>query len=517
MRITKKYTGNLCIGKRTFSQKITHSQDDLNALTACYQRLEDLRRVWINKLLLGEQWHARKMSTASRLSVGKSPFDNNTENKQVNTTSSHNAAPRYQYFNHPSLDATSFEMTPSQKSCVGLSPPAAFNSNILTQNSSSSSVTSGSNYISNSFQFSNYSGRSTADLVFNEDYVRRALLPYVSSTSSDTGEGEALVRWLRSAHQVVHGEVWDADGSNSQSVLTKLSVVCGPTPTTTMLYKVLLSCCVGDQPRLHSAVQAVFEREIVRSNSTIRDFTQMSSGVTPSATDGEGGGGKRMRVEMMSEEQRGEEKEDGENIVDEEGDEEEEESRESRIFVIKEEEDDDQGSTLANLKPSPLSILDWVFPAGSQVAPADAPPISEEVGQRPLSLEDCLRSMQQRQNPAHNGLIQGPISARASQYIEQQQQRISSSSSPVDLSSLTTIPVPHLPLNISSCLMSPSALQAQLSLSLDQSIHAIAAMIVQQQTSSSEASSGPVDQTQLATAAEALMDLVQHKQMQHEL
>eukprot|EP01031_Cornospumella_fuschlensis_P023553 gene23553-28563_t len=61
MRITKKYTGSSSIGKRTFTP-LPPTPENQTYIKMSQRDLEDLRRTWINKLLIAEQWNARKIS-----------------------------------------------------------------------------------------------------------------------------------------------------------------------------------------------------------------------------------------------------------------------------------------------------------------------------------------------------------------------------------------------------------------------------------------------------------------------
>ena len=69
MRITKKYTGNSSIGKRTFVPLI-RTPDNAFFIDMSQQDLRELRAVWVNKLLLMEQWNSRKLT----LMKGKTYF-----------------------------------------------------------------------------------------------------------------------------------------------------------------------------------------------------------------------------------------------------------------------------------------------------------------------------------------------------------------------------------------------------------------------------------------------------------
>lgn len=60
MRITKKYTGDSSIGKRTFSP-LARTHENALFIDVSQQDLRELRRIWINKLLLMEQWNNRKV------------------------------------------------------------------------------------------------------------------------------------------------------------------------------------------------------------------------------------------------------------------------------------------------------------------------------------------------------------------------------------------------------------------------------------------------------------------------
>lgn len=61
MRITKKYTGNSSIGKRTFVP-LVRSAENAIFMDMSQQDLRELRAVWVNKLILMEQWNNRKMN-----------------------------------------------------------------------------------------------------------------------------------------------------------------------------------------------------------------------------------------------------------------------------------------------------------------------------------------------------------------------------------------------------------------------------------------------------------------------
>jgi hypothetical protein len=61
MRITKKYTGNSSIGKRTFTP-LVRSPENVPFIEMSQRELEELRRNWISKLLLAEQWNHRKLN-----------------------------------------------------------------------------------------------------------------------------------------------------------------------------------------------------------------------------------------------------------------------------------------------------------------------------------------------------------------------------------------------------------------------------------------------------------------------
>lgn len=75
MRITKKYTGNSSIGKRTFTP-LVRTAENIPYIEMSQRELEDLRRNWISKLLLAEQWNNRKMNmmkTSTPGAGGNSP------------------------------------------------------------------------------------------------------------------------------------------------------------------------------------------------------------------------------------------------------------------------------------------------------------------------------------------------------------------------------------------------------------------------------------------------------------
>lgn len=61
MRITKKYTGNSSIGKRTFTP-LVGSPENLSFVEMSRKDLENLRQIWVNKLQIAEQWNQRKFS-----------------------------------------------------------------------------------------------------------------------------------------------------------------------------------------------------------------------------------------------------------------------------------------------------------------------------------------------------------------------------------------------------------------------------------------------------------------------
>jgi hypothetical protein len=75
MRITKKYTGNSSIGKRTFTP-LVRTSENVPYIDMSQRELEDLRRNWVSKLLLAEQWNNRKMNmmkTSTPGAGGNSP------------------------------------------------------------------------------------------------------------------------------------------------------------------------------------------------------------------------------------------------------------------------------------------------------------------------------------------------------------------------------------------------------------------------------------------------------------
>eukprot|EP00599_Poterioochromonas_sp_BG-1_P016812 CAMPEP_0173164814 /NCGR_PEP_ID=MMETSP1105-20130129/20923_1 /TAXON_ID=2985 /ORGANISM="Ochromonas sp., Strain BG-1" /LENGTH=662 /DNA_ID=CAMNT_0014085499 /DNA_START=101 /DNA_END=2089 /DNA_ORIENTATION=- len=88
MRITKKYTGNSSIGKRTFTP-LVRSPENVPFIDMSQRELEELRRNWISKLLLAEQWNHRKLSLMKN---GK-PFFSKSDDG-----SNHSQSPRL----HPS-------------------------------------------------------------------------------------------------------------------------------------------------------------------------------------------------------------------------------------------------------------------------------------------------------------------------------------------------------------------------------------------------------------------------------
>lgn len=69
MRITKKYTGNSSIGKRTFTPLI-RSPENVPFIDMSQRDLLELRRAWVSKLLLAEQWNNRKMNMLKSGSKG---------------------------------------------------------------------------------------------------------------------------------------------------------------------------------------------------------------------------------------------------------------------------------------------------------------------------------------------------------------------------------------------------------------------------------------------------------------
>lgn len=60
MRITKKYTGNSSIGKRTFTPLIK-SPENISFIDMSRKDLDNLRANWVNKLLIAEQVNQRKL------------------------------------------------------------------------------------------------------------------------------------------------------------------------------------------------------------------------------------------------------------------------------------------------------------------------------------------------------------------------------------------------------------------------------------------------------------------------
>jgi hypothetical protein len=94
MRITKKYTGNSSIGKRTFTP-LVRSPENVPFIEMSQRELEDLRRNWMSKLLLAEQWNHRKLNLMKNVksfsrSDNASPmihtYNNNTGTNNILTT-----------------------------------------------------------------------------------------------------------------------------------------------------------------------------------------------------------------------------------------------------------------------------------------------------------------------------------------------------------------------------------------------------------------------------------------------
>jgi hypothetical protein len=77
MRITKKYTGNSSIGKRTFTP-LVKSPENISFIEMSRKDLENLRANWINKLLIAEQVNQRKIGNlkpaGGRMYIGTEGF-----------------------------------------------------------------------------------------------------------------------------------------------------------------------------------------------------------------------------------------------------------------------------------------------------------------------------------------------------------------------------------------------------------------------------------------------------------
>lgn len=73
MRITKKYTGNSSIGKRTFVP-LVRTPENAIFMDMSQQDLRELRAVWVNKLILMEQWNNRKMNLMKGINTDFSHF-----------------------------------------------------------------------------------------------------------------------------------------------------------------------------------------------------------------------------------------------------------------------------------------------------------------------------------------------------------------------------------------------------------------------------------------------------------
>jgi hypothetical protein len=61
MRITKKYTGNSSIGKRTFTA-LPRTSESGTFIDASQRVMRELRHTWLSRLLLAEQWNNRKVT-----------------------------------------------------------------------------------------------------------------------------------------------------------------------------------------------------------------------------------------------------------------------------------------------------------------------------------------------------------------------------------------------------------------------------------------------------------------------
>jgi hypothetical protein len=173
MRITKKYTGNSSIGKRTFTP-LVRSPENVPFIEMSQRELEDLRTNWISKLLLAEQWNHRKLNL---LKTGTKPFF-----KPDQQQSDDEGAQRR--FSH-------------QPSTISSLQPTSSSSRPL---SSSSYSADGSRQMVNSNKMEESKSGECGNVQIKEESISNALKPFIPDTDKLT----RIVAWFKSACNILN-------------------------------------------------------------------------------------------------------------------------------------------------------------------------------------------------------------------------------------------------------------------------------------------------------------------------
>ncbi len=327
----------------------------------------------------------------------------------------------------------------------------------------------------------NDSVSSASSAEFDEEKVRFALLPFFSEDE----DVNRIADSLRDSRALLKGYQLSADSSQVLDELLLLNTL-----PSSSLYKILLSGCVSDHPLLQSAVQALMERFILRSDAANRALANSSYG-------------------SSADQQR----------------------RTFSAFASPDLCDSGAKKSRSGFASSEFHPEDPV--SGGNVPSSMA---SDNGGGINASLTDCLRSLQRQHSRGGRGfLLQGPISASASHFLEQQSSSSSARSaeapSPPHSSSVAVVPLPSFasggPLAQSSAdavktaspFLSAADMQSQLQASMGESFRAIAAQMAVNECnrdgeprSSSSSSSGSNNhhKANVESAAEALLGLIQN-------
>jgi hypothetical protein len=177
MRITKKYTGNSSIGKRTFTP-LVRSPENVPFIEMSQRELEDLRSNWISKLLLAEQWNHRKLNL---LKTGAKPFFKPDQQQSDDEGTQRR-------FSH-------------QPSTVQLaSSSSSFQPSSTRPLSSSSYSADGSRQMVNSNKLEESKGIEGSNVQIKEESISNALKPYIPDTDKLT----RIVAWFKSACNILN-------------------------------------------------------------------------------------------------------------------------------------------------------------------------------------------------------------------------------------------------------------------------------------------------------------------------
>ncbi len=151
MRITKKYTGNSSIGKRTFTP-LMRTPENAAFIDGSQREMRELRRTWLSRLLLAEQWNNRKMTLMKASIAGHAGMYSDDRSSPLLTSANLNQAMN-QFFG------------------------SADNSTTCSND-----------------------GNSTQTLSVREENVEKALKPYVK----DPSEMTVFLDWLKNSFQLLN-------------------------------------------------------------------------------------------------------------------------------------------------------------------------------------------------------------------------------------------------------------------------------------------------------------------------